>query len=100
MRIKTSPGEILHEEYLKPLELSANAFAKCIGVPANRVSGIINGTRSVTPDTALRLSRALNTTPEFWLNAQMAFDLSNELARPSRTLKRIRPIEPQTVSSL
>ena len=62
------PGEILREEYLVPLALSANALAQTLGVPANRISGIIAGKRSVTADTALRLARAFKTSPELWLN--------------------------------
>jgi addiction module HigA family antidote len=69
------PGEVLREEYLKPLDMSANALAHAIGVPANRVSGILAGKRSVTADSALRLARAFGTSPEFWLNLQAAHDL-------------------------
>jgi len=69
------PGEILSEEFMRPLELSSNRLAELIGVPANRVSTIVAGERSVTADTALRLARAFQTTPEFWLNLQTAFDL-------------------------
>ena len=69
------PGEVLQEEFLLELDMSANAFAQAIGVPANRVSGIINGDRSVTADTARRFAAALETTPQFWLNLQSAYDL-------------------------
>jgi addiction module HigA family antidote len=69
------PGEILREEYLAPLGLSANALASVLRVPANRISGIILGRRSVTADTALRLGRAFGTTPAFWQNLQAAYDL-------------------------
>ena len=69
------PGEILGEEFLKPLGMSATALAHAIGVPANRVSGTLRGKRSITADSALRLSRAFGTTPEFWLNLQAAHDL-------------------------
>lgn len=69
------PGEILREEYLVPLGLSANALAQTLGVPANRISGIVAGKRAVTADTALRLARAFRTSPERWLNLQQAFDL-------------------------
>jgi addiction module HigA family antidote len=64
------PGEILREEYLVPMDMSANALAQAIGVPANRISAIVSGQRGVTADTALRLARALGTTPTFWLNLQ------------------------------
>jgi addiction module HigA family antidote len=69
------PGEILREEYLVPMDMSANALAQAIGVPANRISAIVAGERSVTADTALRLSRALGTSPAFWLNLQQTYDL-------------------------
>lgn len=69
------PGEILLAEYLVPLNLSANKFAKHINVPPNRISSIINGQRGITGDTALRLSRAFKTTPEYWMNMQSHYDL-------------------------
>ncbi|MAD36770.1 MAG: addiction module antidote protein, HigA family [Tistrella sp.] len=69
------PGEILSTEFLDPLGVSATELARAIHVPPNRVTRLINGQAAVTPDTALRLARALRTTPEFWLNLQMRFDL-------------------------
>jgi antitoxin HigA-1 len=75
-RIRTHPGEVLREEYLKPLGLSARALAEAIGVPANRMSEIIRERRSMTADTAIRLGRYFGTDPRFWLNLQMAHDLS------------------------
>ena len=68
------PGEILKEE-LDELEMSANALAEKLAVPGNRVSAILNGQRGITADTALRLSRYLGTTPEFWINLQKAYEL-------------------------
>ncbi len=68
------PGEILFEEFLKPLEMSARKLADAIDVPSNRVSAIVAGEREVTPDTALRLGRAFGTSPEFWLNLQQTHD--------------------------
>ncbi|MBS0357770.1 MAG: HigA family addiction module antidote protein [Proteobacteria bacterium] len=68
------PGEILADE-LKELNLSANAFAQALKVPANRISGILNKQRAITADTALRLARYFGTTSEFWLNLQMTYDL-------------------------
>ncbi len=69
------PGEILSEEFLKPMGLSANALAKRIGVPGNRISMIVAGKRGVSGDTALRLAAAFGTTPEFWMNLQKAWEL-------------------------
>ncbi|MGB5092389.1 MAG: HigA family addiction module antitoxin [Parvibaculum sp.] len=69
------PGEVLAEDFMKPLMLSANALARRLGVPANRISAIVNGRRHITPDTALRLERALGSSAEFWLNLQARYDL-------------------------
>jgi addiction module HigA family antidote len=70
-----TPGEILREDFMKPLGLSANALAKALHVPPNRISTILNGTRSITADTALRLARYFNTTPQSWLNLQKNYEL-------------------------
>ena len=69
------PGEILREEFLRPLKLSANALALAIRVPATRVSEIINERRTITADTALRLARYFHMSPEFWMNLQSRYDL-------------------------
>ena len=69
------PGEVLSEDFLKPMGLSANALAKQLGVPGNRISMIAAGKRAITGDTALRLADALGTTPEFWMNLQMSWEL-------------------------
>jgi addiction module HigA family antidote len=74
-RSPTPPGEILLEEWLKPAKLTQLALAKKMGVDLQLINGIINGRRSVTAKTALLLARALKTSPELWLNAQMAVDL-------------------------
>lgn len=79
-RIRTHPGEILLEEYLRPLDMSANALAKAIEVPANRISELLRGRRGMTADTACRLGRFFGTTPEFWMNLQTAHDLSKAVA--------------------
>lgn len=75
-RVRTHPGEILQEEYLTPLGLSARALAEMLGVPANRLSEIIRGRRGVSADTAIRLGRYFGTDARFWLNLQTAHDLS------------------------
>lgn len=75
-RIRTHPGEVLREEFLLPLGLSARALAREIGVPANRLTDILRERRGITADTALRLGRHFGTDPRFWLNLQTAHDLS------------------------
>ena len=69
------PGEILREEFLLPLGLTANALAAKLGVPPNRITLLVREARSVTADTALRLARYFGTSPELWLNLQTTFDL-------------------------
>ena len=69
------PGEILREEVLNPLGLSANALARELRVPVTRISEILHGRRAITADTALRLARYLGTTPQFWMNLQTSYDL-------------------------
>lgn len=75
----THPGEVLAEDFLKPLGLSQYALAKALGVPQMRISDLIHGRRGVTPDTALRLARYFGTSAEFWIGMQATFDL--EMAR-------------------
>lgn len=75
-RIRTHPGEVLDEEYLRPLGLSASRLARELGVPSNRLTEIVRGRRDLSADTAIRLGRRLGTSPQFWLNLQIAHDLS------------------------
>jgi addiction module HigA family antidote len=79
-RVICHPGEILLEEFMKPLGLSANALALALRVPANRITGIVNGERAVSAATALRLARYFGTTPEFWVNMQAGHELSKARA--------------------
>ncbi len=81
------PGEVLLEEYLKPLKISQNRLARDLGVPAQRINDIIRKNRAVTVDTALRLARYFHTTPQFWLNLQMHCDL--EVAKDTKLVERI-----------
>ena len=74
-RRPTHPGEILAEEFLKPLKLSQLALAARMGVPVQRVNTLINAKRDVSAETAVLLGRALKTSPEFWMNLQTALDL-------------------------
>ena len=85
------PGEILREE-LDELQMSSKAFAEALAVPANRISAILRGQRGVTADTALRLSRYLGTTPEFWLNLQQSYELRQaELEAGKDIAKQVKP---------
>lgn len=74
------PGEILREEYLKPLGLKPYTLAKRLHVPRTRIERLVAERTSVTPDTALRLAKFFDTTPQFWMNMQTAFDLAAEAA--------------------
>lgn len=83
----THPGEILMEEFLKPMGLSQVAFAEHIGVSFRRVNEIVNGRRGVTPETAWLFAQALGTTPQFWMRLQSTYDLVRCQAR--RRVKRV-----------
>jgi addiction module HigA family antidote len=88
-RVRTHPGEVLREEYLVPLGLSARGLAKELDVPANRLTEIMRGTRDVSADTAIRLGRYFGTDPRFWLNLQAAYDLSK--AEKAHSYRKIVP---------
>ena len=88
-RLRTHPGEVLREEYLVPLGMSARKLAKALGVPANRITEIMRGERDVTADTAIRLGRYFKTDPRFWLNLQSAYDLSK--AQVENDYSAVRP---------
>jgi addiction module HigA family antidote len=86
------PGEVLRDEYLVPLGMSSNALAQRLGLPANRVSGIVAGKRVVPADTALRLGRAFGTSPEFWMNLQQAHDLRVAERDAGPSVRAVRPV--------
>ncbi len=69
------PGEILMDDFMVPLGISINALARALGVPPNRISGIVNGTRAITADTALRLGKYFGVSPETWLDLQSDYEL-------------------------
>ena len=86
------PGEILIEEFLTPLEISAYRLSKETFIPQTRISEIIKGNRRITADTALRLGKFFGTTPKFWLGLQDDYDLEEELNNKAQELKEIRTI--------
>ena len=86
------PGEVLGEEFLKPLDVSAYRLAKEIGVPATRVSEILHGRRAITADTALRLAKYFGTSAKFLLGLQEDYDLEQESLAKAKELKAIVPL--------
>jgi addiction module HigA family antidote len=84
------PGEILLEEFLKPLNISAYKLSKDIGIPQTRTSEIIKGNRSITADTALRLSYYFGNSAKFWLGLQNDYDLEEEKKIKAKDLRRIK----------
>ena len=89
-RTPIHPGEILDDE-LRELGMSAAQLARCIHVPANRITQILRGQRNITADTALRLGRWLGTGPQLWLNLQQAYDLDLARQRAGEEIERIAP---------
>src|SRR5665647_331633 len=87
-----TPGEILLEEFLKPLKISAYRLSKDTGMPATRVSQILKGKRRITADTALRLSKYFGNSADFWMGIQDEFDLREEVHRIRAELNRIPKI--------
>lgn len=88
---KVHPGEILREEFLKPLGISSYELAKRLHVPAPRVNDIVLERRGISADTAVRLSRFFGTTEQFWLNLQGAYEVSRVMAKQSSEIERIQP---------
>lgn len=86
--VTASPGEMLAEEFLKPLGLSQHKLAMNIRVPSTRIGEIVRGKRAITPDTALRLARFFDNSPEFWLNLQQMHDLSKARLELSKKIER------------
>uniref|UniRef100_UPI00022A9A7B Virulence-associated protein I n=1 Tax=Coxiella burnetii TaxID=777 RepID=UPI00022A9A7B len=82
------PGEILAEELGFLDKMSANQLAKHLAIPTNRVTAILNGARSITADTALRLAKFFGTTPEFWLNLQDAYDIKMALKKSGKKIEK------------
>lgn len=84
------PGEVLMEEFLVPLGISAYKLSKDIGIPQTRTSEILKGNRRITADTALRLSRYFGNSPKFWLGLQDDYDIEEELSKKETELSAIR----------
>lgn len=88
-----TPGEILLEEFMKPNNVSQNRLGRDLAVPAQRINDIVRGRRAITTDTALRLAEYFGTTPQFWLNLQMQYDIRK--AQEDETVERIhREVRP------
>ena len=89
-RVTTHPGEMLKEEFLGPLDLSATALAKELGIPANRITQIINKQRGMTADTAIRLGQYFGMSPSFWVNMQAMHDLTKAAIEKRKTYEKIK----------
>ena len=87
------PGEVLFEEFLKPLSISAYRLSKDIGIPQTRISAILKGRRRITADTALRLSKYFGNSAKFWLGLQDDFDLEEELTANEKAFMNIKKRE-------
>ncbi|QNT79253.1 HigA family addiction module antitoxin [Entomobacter blattae] len=89
-----TPGVLLKEEFMQPYNLSANALAEALSVPTNRITSILSNRRSITADTAIRLSIFFKTTPEFWLNLQKIYDLRTERLQHEKAIRnQITPLQ-------
>jgi len=88
-RAPLHPGKILLHEFLNELGITSYALAKRVGVPTNRITGIVNGDRSISADTALRLGRFFGNSPEFWMNLQMHYDLKLAERRSGRQIRQV-----------
>lgn len=98
------PGEILLEEFLKPMNISQYRISKDINVPARRINEIVQGKRGITANTALRLGHYFGMSPQFWINLQTHYDLEVESDKLANKLKRevrvyAHPVEPKTISA-
>ena len=87
------PGEIIKEEYLKPLSMSVNALAIALRVPASRINDVVRQKRGVSIDTALRLARYFNTTSQFWMNLQISYDLKIATQNMEKIENEIIPLQ-------
>jgi addiction module HigA family antidote len=86
------PGEVLLEEFLKPMGISQNALARAIGVPPRRINEIVLGKRAISADTALRLARALGASEQFWMGLQADYDLEEARNAGAETIRKVRSL--------
>ena len=91
-REPTHPGEMLLEEFLRPMDVTQRQLADAIHVPCQRINELVNGRRGITPSTALRLGKFLGMTPGFWLNLQTRWDLYRTQRDEEADLARIQPM--------
>ena len=98
-RAPIHPGEMLKEEFLMPMRLTQRELANGINVPYQRINELINGKRGVTPSTALRLAKYFGTTPGFWMNLQLRWDLYKAGQAEARQLEKIEPYAPAASSA-
>jgi len=91
-RIPTHPGEMLLEEFLNPMGLTQRELADAIHVPYQRVNDIVNGRRSITPSTALRLAKYFNMSADFWMNVQLRWDMYFAQQAEDAVLETIQPV--------
>lgn len=89
----THPGEVLKEEFLKPMGITPYRLAKSIGVPQTRISEICKRRRSISADTALRLAKFFGTTARFWLGLQQDYDLEEQIMRHGERIEAIQPVD-------
>ena len=92
-RQPTHPGEIIRYEYLDELNMTQQQLADSIGITRVRINEIVLGKRSITPDTAFRLAKLFNTTPEFWIGLQTNFDMWNTLQKRKKEYETIKPLK-------
>ena len=87
------PGEILKEEFLEPMDISVYALSNAMGVPRTRINDIVLGRRGISADTALRLARFFDMTPDFWINLQAHYDLVMAETEPGNTLAKVQTLK-------
>jgi antitoxin HigA-1 len=96
-RRPTHPGEMLKEDFLEPMGITQRQLAEAIGVPYQRVNEIVNGRRGITPNTALRLAKYFQVSPDFWLNLQIRSDLYDTAQKEGERIEKILPRSDKTV---